>query len=339
MKTGLCTIAITCVLCLGLASGAAADIPKIIFDTDMRGDCDDAGALAVLHALADNGECEIIGVMASTTGPHVVAAIGALNAWYGRPNLPVGLYAGEDLTGSCDYASTLADRDKFPSFVSNDTAPESTALYRKLLHNAPDNSVVIVVVGGQPCVYGLLISEADFEGDGSINLTGAQLIEAKVRELVLMGGNFSGEVQAEWNITLAVEAAQEVARNWPGRVVYSGFEIGRVIMTGERLSDPENNPVTMAYKLYRGTTGGRGVIGNRQSWDQTAVYYAVRGLDFEGAQMWGAEGPVSVDFDDAGHTRFEPNPDANRYYLIEKMPVEQVTVIIEDLMVQPPRRP
>jgi hypothetical protein len=32
---------------------------KIIFDTDMHTDCDDAGALAILHTLADKGECEI----------------------------------------------------------------------------------------------------------------------------------------------------------------------------------------------------------------------------------------------------------------------------------------
>jgi len=30
---------------------ASAQIPHVIFDTDMAGDCDDAGALAVLYAL------------------------------------------------------------------------------------------------------------------------------------------------------------------------------------------------------------------------------------------------------------------------------------------------
>ena len=39
-------------------AGAAlfADVPKIIFDTDMYTDFDDVGALAVLHTLADAGE-------------------------------------------------------------------------------------------------------------------------------------------------------------------------------------------------------------------------------------------------------------------------------------------
>jgi hypothetical protein len=33
---------------------------KVIFDTDTETDCDDAGAMAVLHSLADRGECEIL---------------------------------------------------------------------------------------------------------------------------------------------------------------------------------------------------------------------------------------------------------------------------------------
>ncbi|HEV8248295.1 MAG TPA: hypothetical protein VGP93_21110, partial [Polyangiaceae bacterium] len=49
----------------GGALGAGAG-PAIIFDTDMGPDIDDAGALAVLHALADNGEAKLLAVMIST---------------------------------------------------------------------------------------------------------------------------------------------------------------------------------------------------------------------------------------------------------------------------------
>ena len=34
----------------------------VIFDTDMGNDIDDAMALAILHALSDRGECELIGI-------------------------------------------------------------------------------------------------------------------------------------------------------------------------------------------------------------------------------------------------------------------------------------
>ena len=321
-----------------LAGGTGAEPPRIILDTDMRGDCDDVGALATLHALADNGECEILGVIASTTGPHIVATIGAINAYYGRPYLPVGLYSGEDLTGPDSYAEVIGDPMRYPSRIANETAPDSTGLYRRLLHEAPDHSVTIVVIGGQSCIHGLLQSESDFEGDGSIGRTGRELIEEKVRELVLMAGVFvEMELVGEWNVLLDIPAAQQVAREWPGPIVYTGSEIGHGILTGASLTDPENNPVAMSYKLHPYTEGGPGVIGGRSSWDQTAVYYAVRGVDFEGEAIWDKAGPIAISFTDEGNTRFEENPAGSRHYLTQRMPIDRTAAIIEDLMNHAPR--
>lgn len=58
---------------------ATADVPRIIFDTDMIEDFDDVGALACLHALADAGECEILATISSTRGNASVAAIEVIN--------------------------------------------------------------------------------------------------------------------------------------------------------------------------------------------------------------------------------------------------------------------
>ena len=46
------------------AQPAPAGAPiRVILDTDMDSDCDDMGALAMLHALADSGEAQILAVM------------------------------------------------------------------------------------------------------------------------------------------------------------------------------------------------------------------------------------------------------------------------------------
>ena len=42
---------------------------KVIFDTDMGPDFDDVGAIAVLHALADGGECEILATLSCNSYP------------------------------------------------------------------------------------------------------------------------------------------------------------------------------------------------------------------------------------------------------------------------------
>ena len=42
---------------------------KIIFDTDIGWDCDDAGALAMLHRLCDKGEAELLAVTHCMANP------------------------------------------------------------------------------------------------------------------------------------------------------------------------------------------------------------------------------------------------------------------------------
>jgi hypothetical protein len=77
---------------LWLASSAAAEPVRLILDTDMSGDCDDTGALALLHALADRGECEILGTIVNRKdlATASAAATSAINTWYGRPEIPMG---------------------------------------------------------------------------------------------------------------------------------------------------------------------------------------------------------------------------------------------------------
>lgn len=307
--------------------------PRIILDTDFRSDVDDAGALALLNALADNGACELIGVMASQTGPHVVGAINAVNTWYGRGDVPVGLSPVDDQRFPDYYAPTIGDPENFPSTQCTDTAPESTMLYRRLLHESPDNSVKIVVIGGQTCIRLLLDSEADHEGDGSISRTGRELIRSKVSGLYLMAGNFSDANHTEHNIMLDLDASQRIAAEWPTRIVYSGFEIGREVITGGAMTEPENNPVAKAYALY--PAGGVGVIAGSSSYDQTMVYYAVCGPMANDTRLWRLSEPGAASFPE-GHTVFTPAPEGRHHYLIAEAPFETTARAIESLMIQAP---
>lgn len=309
--------------------------PRIIVDTDLRSDVDDAGSLAVLHALADNGECEVLGVIASQTGPHIVGAINAINTWYGRGDIPVGLSPVDDQRFEDYYAPVIGDPRQYPSTQANATAPESTRLYRRLLHDSPDGSVRIVVIGGQRCIRLLLDSETDHEGDGSINRTGLELIQAKVSGLYLMAGNFADANHPEHNIMLDLEAAQRVAELWPTPIVYSGFEIGRPVMTGGRMTDPQRNPVAKAYERF--PAGGVGTIGSSSSYDQTMVYFAIRGVMAEDTRLWKLSPPGTVRFP-AGRTAFTPTSEGRCRHLIADASPDAVARAIEALMIQPPLR-
>ena len=63
---------------------------KVIFDTDMYTDYDDIGALAMLHAMADAGEADLLAVLQNTRGNSGLAVVEIINRYYGRPDLPVG---------------------------------------------------------------------------------------------------------------------------------------------------------------------------------------------------------------------------------------------------------
>ena len=47
----------------------------IIFDTDIGCDCDDAGALALLHRLCDKGEARLLAVTHCQNSPYFVYSI------------------------------------------------------------------------------------------------------------------------------------------------------------------------------------------------------------------------------------------------------------------------
>ncbi len=87
-------------------------------------------------------------------------------------------------------------------------------------------------------------------------MTCRQLAAEKVEKLVIMGGSFaSGGDRLDYKIHHNLDAANNIADNWPGEIVYSGAEIGGRIKTGSTLTNPEINPVAMAYYLYPGAGG------------------------------------------------------------------------------------
>ena len=180
--------------------------PKIIFETDFTADVDDVGALAVLHALADRGEADILAVSYNEAQPNAAAAIRAVNAWYGRPDIPVGVFKGQ-LDDPDDAHSRYIDGlASMRGDAEEPPAESSLRLYLRLLRGQPDRSVTIVSVGFLNNLHDLLEHNP-------------ALVEAKVKELVLMGGvrndgfNFVRHNSAPW--------VENVLRRWPTPVVVS----------------------------------------------------------------------------------------------------------------------
>src|SRR3979490_1801754 len=66
----------------------------VIFDTDMGPDYDDIGAIALLHAMADSGECTILATIASNQHTYIAAVLNTMNTYFKRPGIPIGVVGG-----------------------------------------------------------------------------------------------------------------------------------------------------------------------------------------------------------------------------------------------------
>ena len=230
-------------------------LKKIIYETDMCLDVDDAGALAILHAMANNGEAEILAVCFNEVHLHGAAAIDAMNTWYGRGDIPVGIY--KKTLASPDGSGYLGYVARFPNDLTNDTAPNALDVYREVLAAQPDSSVTIVSVGFLNNINDLLLAEPE-------------LVSKKVVELVQMAGvNNDGFNLVRHNL---VSVSENVIKNWPTKLVIS--QAGHDIYTGQNYQyAAQENPYREAFYRF---FGGR--YDGRSSWDEMAVLYAVRGL-------------------------------------------------------------
>ena len=301
---------------------------RIIFDTDMDTDCDDAGALAMLHALADQGEADILATLVSAHYPYSVPCVAAINTYYGRPDLPVGCPKGPgvaDKRGSA-YARQIAET--FPSaYRSNEDAPNAALVYRRLLSAEKDGSVVVVTVGDLTNLRDLLATGPDSHS----SLSGPELVRRKVRRWVCMGGRYPNHLDPAvyGNFKPDPVSTVETTSKWPGEIVFTG--LGDNILTGSTLRQtPEKNPVRRAYELYLRDKPAR------PSWDPIAVLYAVRPYE----PFWRLEERGYNHIFPNGTNEWRQTPDDARHKLLqlESGSDAKLQSILEELMTRRPAK-
>ena len=144
-----------------------------------------------------------------------------------------------------------------------------------------------------------------------------------------MAGRFPGG--REFNIFKDSVSSEYVFNEWPGEIVFTGFEIGAKIHTGLRLinSNITNSPVKDVFRISIPLSAED--KNGRMSWDETAVLIAVYGTKgfFDTRQ-----GKILVNKD--GSNSWEDNPKGKHFYVIQKMPVDDISKFIEDRMMHQP---
>jgi len=319
-----------CLLSLHLAGFAQHKAVNIIFDTDIAPDYDDVGAIALLHAFEDNGEAKILATISCNTFETTAPTLSVLNTYFNKPEIPVGITKGNFPNKDCSQQWAQAINAKYPHNIkSNDQAEDAVKLYRKILSSQPDKSVTIVTVGFFTNLAGLLNSTADEYSP----LNGKELVTKKVKQLVSMSARIdSGKNNGyEFNVLVDAKASQKVFSDWPTPWIMSGFEIGEKIHTGIRLinnNNIQNSPVKDAFKIA--LTKDNNTIG-RNSWDETAVLVAVRGM-----QPFFNYKKLNFKIEDDGKDVVIPGDKIT--YLTFKQTPEEIGQTIEDLMMHQPSK-
>jgi len=320
-------------LCCALAPVSGAPV-RLIFDTDMGNDVDDAVGLAMIHALESRGEAKLLAVTVTKDNRWAAPFIDAMNTFYGRGEVPIGVVRHGKTPEDAKMIQLPAERKRLDGsfvyphhLVDGREAPEAVGLLRRILAKEPDGGVAIVQVGFSTNLARLI----DSQPDAFSPLPGRDLVQRKVRLLSMMGGAFP-DGKPEYNIEKDIPAAKQLFREWPTPIVTSGYEVGLKIKypASSILHDygyVEDHPLAESYRDYMK------MPYDRPMWDPTAVLYAVRPDSFS------LSSPGKIDVDDRGRTHFSADPQGKHRYLVASP--EQGTAALRaivELASQPPDR-
>lgn len=289
---------------------------QMILDTDFGSSTDDLFALMMLHHYMDEGLVDLKGVIVDREGVKNAELVDIFNTYYGHPNIPVGLERNGvknprcfiPYNGVCD----LKDAQGNPLFKrSHDltNCPEGYKLYRKLLSQAEDKSIVVVAIGFVTTISELFESGADEYSE----LNGLDLFGQKVKSVYIQSGRFeSGDSLSGYNMRAASKQSAIFYDKLPKSVdlIMSPSNIGDMMNYLPQdvlvdLSSAEKNPIKSVYTNYTCDTGQR-------MWDTNCLVNAVLGDE---AYHMSPRGWVKfVDKGEESLMLFTPNPAGNARY-------------------------
>lgn len=328
--------------CFGcdLATKKETEPLRVIFDTDIGGDNDDASAAAILHALADSGKVEILAMGVVSAYPYAAACLDAINTYYGRGTIPIGVikskstsYYQRQATSVTNYSQPVAEKCSY-DIEPEDQIPDVVQVYRNTLTKQPDGKVTMIAVGMMDNLVNLINSSPDKYS----KLSGLELVKRKVSVLYVMAPYFNvqNEYQKAYNFTTSPSSAVELLTKWPTKIKFGEGNLGHEHFIGSWLAKtPAENPVRVAFEAWsRLRLDSTAVARDRHCADPTTVIYAIFGTKY-----FNEVGPGACDIrKEDGSTRWDSKTDMQNYYNTKKLPIPELELIMNRLLIQPPKR-
>lgn len=254
---------------------------QMILDSDFGSSTDDLFALMMLNHYMDDGLVALKGIVVDREGEKNAVLVDVFNHYYGHPDIPIGLERNGVKNPRCfipyNGIVDLKDAQGQPLFKrSIDPAklPEGYKLYRQLLSQAEDKSIVVVAIGFVTTLAELFESGADEYSDKS----GLELFAEKVKSVYIQSGRFeSGDSLSGYNMRAASRQSALFYDRLPKNVdlIMSPSNIGDMMNYQPQdvlvdLSYTEQNPIKAVYTNYTCDTGQR-------MWDTNCLVNAVLG--------------------------------------------------------------
>lgn len=221
---------------------------------------------------------DLVGVNINYPSTYTALAASSLLGYYNHSDVDIGLrrpFTNDTFVDFYyyehgEYASKVAYHwSQYASlpWMDVESTWDPVQLYRKLLSEADDGVTIASIgflenvsdyfdffffpLGTNSGIFDQISELLSSAPDSFSPLSGADLVAAKVSELVIMGGEYpAGQ---EFNLAYNVTAAEHVINSWPGRIIFSGFELGKDVYSGGPLMvyGPANDPVNSAYRWYK----------------------------------------------------------------------------------------
>ena len=289
---------------------------QMILDSDFGSSTDDLFALMMIHHYIDEGKVDLKGVVVDREGEKNAELVDIFNTYYGHPDIPIGLERNGvknprcfiPYNGICDLKDAQGD-PLYKRTMTDNNFMDGYRLYRKLLSQAEDKSVVVVAIGFVTTIAELFQSEADeFSA-----LNGVDLFGQKVKAVYIQSGRFeSGDSLCGYNMRAASKQSAIFYDKLPHNVdiVMSPSNIGDLMDYPPKdvlidLSYTEKNPIKSVYTYYTCDTGQR-------MWDTNCLVNAVLGDD---EYILSPRGYVSfVDKGEESLMLFKQDPNGNARY-------------------------
>jgi hypothetical protein len=265
---------------------------------------------------------EIIGcIYSSGQVPYGAGITEAINIYYGRPDIPIGAYYGDEVGDPVDKMTAgklVRDTVAFGNrIIYNTDTEEQTRLNRKLLAAADDGSITYITIGHTKGLYELLLSGPD---DNS-PLDGMALVSKKVSRWIALGAlranNDDNHYVRDWNFFFneTVPYTKYLVNNFPGTVYY--IDAGSTTMTGRSLKHTRpGNIVRTVYRDWLWEVPKNTLDDQRPSWDLAAVFYAVEGT----GEFLENMGRGRLEFDIEKGCRWHPGENSlpEQYFIMQK---------------------